>query len=785
MLSYRIQFSRHMHRALFSFLLLSTSPLWADTNMIEGTSSQFFGPDELLLDPATSIVAVDVFGNSGDLDINGVTFQSDLAGSVTANGVTVTTSGTHSIDGWTAVGTPPTYVGIDATSTDNLEQVMHDIRWSLAPATIDVDVSGLTPGTLYNIQLLFGENGSAADRRWDIGVEGALVVDDWTSNGDSNDGGTSSLNHGYAYTGVFSAGADGILNITMGREPFPADPNNTPFSGADNNPILQGVIVHFNAPPTAPSDITLSATEFAATVPIGTSVGTLESIDDNGGTHSYSLVSGAGDTDNSRFIIDGNELKTAEDFSALGGSSFSIRVRSTDEEALIFEKEFTITAAADSDNDTLEDSWELSFGTLGDFTGLANGPGPGAGTGDFDGDGSSDSDEFANGTDPTDTDSDDDGSNDGDEAAAGTNPNKADTDNDGLNDGDEATAGTNPLIGDSDSDTLTDGAEVTNGTDPTKKDTDDDGVDDNLDPEPTNPAVNSFTQVFVGEIIEFTGPDDLNLDPASNIIAVNLTGAVDLDVNGVTFYEDTTNPGVATANGVTVTTTALNNIPNWATPAHGANTTPTFSGADATSTTNLQDIMTGIRWTPFPDPVLVDISGLTPGATYEIQLLTNEGNVRGRHWDIGVEDVLVVDNYTASGIEFVHTWTPNNSFAYVGEFEAPADGILNVVMQQHIGGHDFRGPDNNPILQAVIVHEVGPATPLAITNLDYAPDTGTSILTWNSRPGRNYIVEFSTNLLDPWIEIDDNVASQGETTTFQDPNQQLGAKGFYRVSEAP
>ena len=101
--------------------------------------------------------------------------------------------------------------------------------------------------------------------------------------------------------------------------------------------------------------------------------------------------------------------------------------------------------------------------------------------------------------------------------------------------------------------------------------------------------------------------------------------------------------------------------------------------------------MVGIRWTPFPNPVSVDISGLNPGATYEIQLLTNEGNVRGRHWDIGVEDVLVVDNYTSMGAELVNTWTPNNSFAYVGEFEAPADGILNVVMQQQVGGIDPRG----------------------------------------------------------------------------------------------
>jgi len=771
-----------MRRTLLSIALLSISPLGAATNMIEGTSTQFFGPDELLLDPATSIVAVDVFGSSGTLDVRGVTFQSDTGGPVTANGITVTTSGTNFIDGWQ---TAPSYTGIDATSTDNLELIMHDIRWSLAPSTIDVDISGLTPGTLYNIQLLFAENGPLTDRRWDIGVEGALVVDDWTSNGDSEAGGSSSINHGYVYTGAFTPGADGILNITMGREPFPADPNNTPFSGGDNNPILQAVIVHFNAPPTAPSDINLSSSDFAASVPIGTTVGNLASVDDNGGTHTYSLVTGAGDTDNARFAIDGDQLKTAGDFSGLGGNSFSIRVRSTDESALSFEKEFTITAASDSDNDTLEDSWELGFGLLSDFTGLANGPGPGAGSGDFDGDGSSDSEEFANETDPTDEDSDDDGSDDGDEAAAGTNPNKADTDNDGLNDGEEATAGTNPLVSDTDGDTLTDKAEVDGGTNPLEKDSDGDGADDNIDPAPNDPDINSFTQVLVGEIIEFGGPDELSLDPAKAVIAVNSFGDTDLDVNGVTFLGDSLTNGVASANGITVTTTAAGQIADWATPAQAGNTPPDFTGVDATSTDNLETIMTSIRWQLAPDPVTIDIAGLTPGTTYQIQLLTNEGSDRNRHWDIAVEDELVVDNYTSEGIEVLNTWTANNSFAYVGEFEAPGDGTLNIVMQQQIGGIEPRGADNNPIIQGIIVHQGTPGTALVITNVDYDPTTSKATITWDSIPNLNYLLEFSSDLQDPWIEVDDSIPSQGSSTTYPDPNVLPGTKGFYRVRRAP
>ena len=768
-----------MKLPLFLTLLLSTQSAMA-TDMIEGSSTQFFGPDELFLDPATNIIAVDVNGSSGPLEVNGVTFESDINGPVTANGVTVTTSATHAIDGWQ---TAPDYTGIDATSTDNLKLIMHDIRWSLKPATVDVDIAGLTPGTLYNVQLLFSENGSAADRRWDIGVEDRLVVDDWTSRGPSEDGGTSSANHGYAYTGAFTPGADGILNIVMGEEPLPGDPNNVlarPSPPEDHNPILHAVIVHINALPSPPDDITLDSNTFPAGSPIGTLIGGLTSSDLNGGVHTYSLVAGDGDTDNAKFQLDGDQIETAADFSALGGSTLSVRIRSTDDGGLSFEKAIALSVTGDSDVDNLQDSWELSFGTLANFTGLANGPGPGDGTGDFDGDGSPDSAEFTNGTAPNDEDSDNDGSNDGDEATAGTNPLDEDSDGDGLNDGDEATNETDPLLADTDGDTLSDGAEVDAGTNPKLRDSDEDGADDNVDPAPTDPNLNSFTEAIVGDIVEFGGPDDLHLDPSTAVIAVNSFGDTDLEVNGVTFLEDNGGGGTVTKDGVTVTTIAPNQIANWATPG-GGGTSPEYTGGDANSTDNLEFIMQSIRWNGAPDPVSIDISGLNPGTSYEIQLLTNEGRTHPRHWDIAVEDELVVDNYTSSGREAIGIWTANNGFAYVGEFDAPADGILNIVMQQQFGGIEPRGVDNNPILQGIIVHEAGPGTPLAISNIDYDPATGTSILTWNSRPGANYILEFSTTMIEPWDEVDDSIPSQGETTTFEDPFKQTGLLGFYRV----
>jgi hypothetical protein len=429
-----------------------------------------------------------------------------------------------------------------------------------------------------------------------------------------------------------------------------------------------------------------------------------------------------------------------------------------------------VVSLVDTDNDGIPDFYEEANGLD------PNDPADAAL--DLDLDGCSNLKEFQNGTDPQDSDSDDDGLLDGvetgtgtfvDENDTGTNPKSADTDGDGLADGvedpresfvDADQPGTDPNNSDSDGDSFADLTEITLGSDPTN----------------AASAPQTGTIVIVGEVDEFLGPDDLNLDP-SVVIAVDTFGDADRLVNGVTFQADgpTNGAGTVTNGPVSVTTSAANQINGWA----GA---PAFTGADPTSATNLGEIMRDIRWEAAPAPLTVDISGLFPGTVYEIQLLFNEGADRDRHWDIGVEGELVVDNITSEG----HAdpggtvWTPNNSFRYIAEFEAPADGILNIVMQQHIGGQEAMGADNNPILQAVIVR-ITDQRPFEITQLTY--DGTGATLTWNSRPGASYALDFSTDLTEgSWTEIDDGIISQGEETTFTDTATPPGRSTlFYRV----
>ena len=60
-------------------------------------------------------------------------------------------------------------------------------------------------------------------------------------------------------------------------------------------------------------------------------------------TFTYTLVSGTGSTDNTSFAISGSTLQTAAIFNFEAKNSYSIRLRTTDQGGLWFEKAFTIS----------------------------------------------------------------------------------------------------------------------------------------------------------------------------------------------------------------------------------------------------------------------------------------------------------------------------------------------------------------------------------------------------------------------------------------------------------
>jgi len=99
----------------------------------------------------------------------------------------------------------------------------------------------------------------------------------------------------------------------------------------------------------APGDIALSSASVLENQAAGVQIGTLTTTDpDAGNVFTYALVSGDGSTDNGSFTIDSEgNLSSAVEFDI--DRSYSIRIRSTDQEGLSVEKVFTITVTPVND----------------------------------------------------------------------------------------------------------------------------------------------------------------------------------------------------------------------------------------------------------------------------------------------------------------------------------------------------------------------------------------------------------------------------------------------------
>lgn len=92
----------------------------------------------------------------------------------------------------------------------------------------------------------------------------------------------------------------------------------------------------------AATDFDLSNQTISESVTIGTAVGTFNATDIDGGSYSYSLVTGAGDGDNGDFSIVGDELQTAVALDYESQMTHTIRVELNDGITTI-EKSFTIS----------------------------------------------------------------------------------------------------------------------------------------------------------------------------------------------------------------------------------------------------------------------------------------------------------------------------------------------------------------------------------------------------------------------------------------------------------
>lgn len=104
----------------------------------------------------------------------------------------------------------------------------------------------------------------------------------------------------------------------------------------------------------APTAVSLSPATIAENQPISTTVGTLSATDqDSGDTHTFTLVSGTGDTDNGRFAIVGGQIKTLQTFDyETDAKSYSIRVQADDANSGLFAQAIIISLTDGNDDPT-------------------------------------------------------------------------------------------------------------------------------------------------------------------------------------------------------------------------------------------------------------------------------------------------------------------------------------------------------------------------------------------------------------------------------------------------
>ncbi|MFM6129345.1 MAG: cadherin domain-containing protein, partial [Sphaerospermopsis kisseleviana] len=106
---------------------------------------------------------------------------------------------------------------------------------------------------------------------------------------------------------------------------------------------VTGTILNDDTTNQAPTDLTLSNNTLPENQPLNTLIGNLATTDPNtGNSFTYSLISGIGDDDNDLFTLQNNQLLSNASFDYENNNSYTIRVRTTDQGNLSYEKALTI-----------------------------------------------------------------------------------------------------------------------------------------------------------------------------------------------------------------------------------------------------------------------------------------------------------------------------------------------------------------------------------------------------------------------------------------------------------
>ncbi|HEX2750241.1 MAG TPA: hypothetical protein VHM91_19695, partial [Verrucomicrobiales bacterium] len=332
------------------------------------------------------------------------------------------------------------------------------------------------------------------------------------------------------------------------------------------------------------------------------------------------------------------------------------------------------------------------------------------------------------------------------------------------------TYGSNPKSTDSDGDTISDGDEVNiYHSNPASLDSDGDGYNDITElMNGSNPGSAASTPgaAYVSRVFGADAGEGLDLS-GTFLYAFNAgTNGAPGQIHDALFTADDA-PGIVLS------------APQQA-PAFDS---ATFFGSPEDAA--LSTLFKSIRWanTDNADPnlraVKVDLSGLTVGQQYKLQLMFGEGCCTGRAFDVSVQGTLIMDEFNPS-IAQGGIAAPRITGSAIGYTFTATDTVLHIVLD---GTATTTGSDGNAILSGLTLETVTAPVDIEITGLSRAGNS----LTINSRgtPGKTYSVDFSTNL-QFWEEAWDSLVPnpQGNATWTDTSLPRVNAlRGYYRVRD--
>ncbi len=415
---------------------------------------------------------------------------------------------------------------------------------------------------------------------------------------------------------------------------------------------------------------------------------------------------------------------------------------------------------------------------------MLTGPGPGAGTGNFDGDSLTDLQEYNlrglyPDLDPTKADTDGDGLEDGAELnpvapRVATNPTLADTDGDGLNDFVESNTGTFAGAGNT-------------GSSPTSFDTDGDQYPD-------------FYEVQWGGNPTLATSFPTALPPGIELGIVTDEASTGIS-SSETYTHKISGGGAANVNGVELDVLNATSTPAnfaWDGKAGGKsvvapinNGTWNPAAGNVTGAGNLA-LFGGFTYSgngaAAGNSQTFTLSGLETGKSYEMRVYI-------RKWDNGTvrPAALKFTNGAQATDFFILEDRPgtvlgnaNDDSAYYISYTYVAAGT-NLVMEATVP--KVSSANGSFHMFGLTNREASPPLPLDFTGIEHAADGSKVTLTFNSRPGKSYVIEFSTGLTAAgqtggWTELSDSVPSQGNQTVYIDTVASNLPRAFYRVREA-